>query len=189
MLSVIIWIHYWYNHYTWFILLSHLVDLEPVITSTPPSQSFTLQPDQTSVIFPSATATDDSGIPPTITYSTTTPGVTFLESGTAILANNIQQAGTIPVTVTVTDNNNNVVTSTFVLTIACKSIQFKHITGSEILSFKIIRHSVQFLLSYVTWSSENTKLNFYFDQKLMAFFKSKHLKKWKKMVGGWCYQH
>ena len=75
-------------------------------------------------MFPRATATDDSGIPPTITYSTTTPGVTFFEGGTGILANNIQQAGTIPVTVTATDNNNNVATSTFDLTIACKSVQF-----------------------------------------------------------------
>ena len=115
-----------YRYYNANVLfVSFVVDMVPVITcpTTPTSPlSFILQPGQTSVTFNRATATDDSGITPTITYSTTTSGVQFLEGGTQILASNIQQAGTIPVTATATDNNNNQASCTFNLMIESKSI-------------------------------------------------------------------
>ena len=102
--------------------VSYVVDILPVITCPALPSSFTLQPGQDSVTFNRATATDDSGITPTITYSTSSPGVTFFDGGTLILAINIQQVGTIPVTATATDNNNNQASCTFNLMIESKGI-------------------------------------------------------------------
>ena len=94
--------------------------MPPVITCPSSPQTATLPQGQNSVTFARATATDNSGIPPTIVYSTTTPGVMFLDGGTIILANNIQQAGTIPVTATATDNNGNQAFCTFNLLVVGK---------------------------------------------------------------------
>ena len=111
-----------YYHFVWIHIIFYLADPQPVITCPSSPQTATLPQGQNSVTFPRATATDNSGIPPTIAYSTTTPGVTFLEGGTNILASNIQQAGTIPVTATATDNNNNQASCTFNLVIVGKSV-------------------------------------------------------------------
>ena len=91
--------------------------MPPVITCPSSPQTATLPQGQNSITFARATATDDSVIPPTITYSTTTPGVTFFDGGTSILAENIQEAGTIPVTATATDNNGNQAFCTFNLVV------------------------------------------------------------------------
>ena len=59
-------------------------------------------------------ATDTSGIPPTISYSSNPPGVSFTQAGTSYAANNVP-AGMTTVIVTATDNANNMATCTFTL--------------------------------------------------------------------------
>ena len=93
----------------------------PPVLTCPPSQTSDLQ-GQNSVTFPKATATDDSGIIPNITYSTAAPGVIFIEGVSVILTTNIQQDGPIPVTATATDNNGNQASCTFHLVLVGKSV-------------------------------------------------------------------
>ena len=62
--------------------------------------------------FPAATATDDSGIPPTVTYTTNTGVQVFGGGSTTVVANNLQ-SGMTEVTATARDNNNNMATCTF----------------------------------------------------------------------------
>ena len=74
-------------------------------------------PENTNFVqFPGATATDDSGLPPTITYTTSAPGVQVFPSGTNVIAVNVQP-GTILVTATARDNNGNMAECTIILTI------------------------------------------------------------------------
>ena len=92
------------------------MDPPPGITSCPSDQTVNLPPGSTStaVIFPQAVATDTSGIPPTVSYSSNPPGVSFTPAGTSYVANNVP-AGMTTVIVTATDNANNMATCTFTL--------------------------------------------------------------------------
>ena len=71
-----------------------------------------MQQGQTTVQFTGATATDDSGLPPTITYTTNTGVQIFSGGSTTVIANNLQ-AGMTEVTATARDNNNNMASCTF----------------------------------------------------------------------------
>ena len=97
---------------------------EPVITQCPQSQaqlSNTLG-STLGFIVPKAQATDNSGIAPTIQYSTVTPGVIIFDSpASTIFASNVPIGVTI-VTVTATDQANNMATCTFTLTVSGESV-------------------------------------------------------------------
>ena len=96
---------------------SHLV---PPDITCPQNQDFVVRQGQTSVQFPGAAATDDSGVPLTVTYITNTGVQIFGGGSTTVVANNLQ-AGMTVVTATARDNNNNMVSCTFDLNINSKT--------------------------------------------------------------------
>ena len=103
----------------------HLVDNQlPVITCPQPQVTGTAT---TTLTLPGATATDDSGITPTITYTSSTPTVQVLTQAgqnTALVSNlNLPTVGsTETVTATATDNNGLTAMCTFQITATSKWI-------------------------------------------------------------------
>ena len=98
---------------------SYVVDFRPEITC-PQDQNVVVQQGQTTAQFSAATATDDSGLPPAVTYTTSTGVQVFGGGSTTVVANNLQ-AGMTVVTATARDNNNNMAFCTFSLNIICKT--------------------------------------------------------------------
>ena len=92
---------------------------QPTITNCPTNQAVqTTAGMTTTVSFAPAAATDNSGIDPTITYTTLSSGVTFSQGAGIVTAYNAGVGQTI-VTVTATDGSNNVAFCTFTVSYRC----------------------------------------------------------------------
>ncbi len=109
-------------------------DMPPEITcpADPPAQALT-SGSVTALTFNGATATDDSGVTPTIQYTSNPIGVTFLEqNANVVLAINVGIGRTI-VTATATDGNNNMATCTFFLTVTCMYfVSYKNVSSCTV---------------------------------------------------------
>ena len=108
--------------------------MPPEITcpADPPAQALT-SGSVTALTFNGATATDDSGVTPTIQYTSNPIGVTFLEqNANVVLAINVGIGRTI-VTATATDGNNNMATCTFFLTVTCMYfVSYKNVSSCTV---------------------------------------------------------
>ncbi|XP_072051852.1 hyalin-like [Amphiura filiformis] len=97
-------------------------DRVPPTLICPPDQTGSMESGSsttTSVVFPEATANDNSGRAPSVTYSSNSPTAVFLQNpdGRTQLADNIGRGQTL-VFVTATDDSGNTVTCTFTITVS-----------------------------------------------------------------------